>query len=145
MNRATPTMDAVELAFRSGIVPGPPGDPAELFLQLGILSGRRIVKLLWSRSCPVDVNFKRNGNARRLAVSGVGLWFAPVCVTEAFIFCAAPLARVRGAADFPAYPRTPTTPLNELAEWVRSVALPGAAEGWRAPVRFKRSVVMSDR
>jgi hypothetical protein len=138
MTTSTPAMDAVERAFRNGIVPGPPADPTEQFLQVGMLSGRRIIRLFWSRDCPVDLAFTHTGQPKRLAASGTGPWFEPVCRAEAFIFCVAPLSKVQGAADFPKYPFTPRGPLNQLAEWARSVALPGGAESWRTNFRFDR-------
>jgi hypothetical protein len=139
MSAPTPTMDAVERAFRSGITSGPPCDPTEPFLQVGILTGQRLLRLLWSGECPVELDFKHTADGKRLAVVGIGRWFPTVCTVEAFIFCVAPLSQVQGAPDFPKYPHSPgNASLAELAEWVREVSVPGGAGSWRAIVEFER-------
>jgi hypothetical protein len=133
----TPFMDAVACTFRDGVAPGPPSNPDVEYVQLGILSGRRLVQDYWGRSVPVECDFitHRAGNAKRIVVAGVGPYFNPVARSEALVWCVAPFVELVGYPDM-RESLISGVPLNELAEWVRSHALPGGARSWRRNVRF---------
>jgi hypothetical protein len=134
----TPFMDAVARTFRDGVVPGPSGPTVE-WVQLGILSGRRLVQDYWGRSVPVECDFitHRAGNAKRIVVAGVGPYFKPVACSEALVWCVAPLVELLGYPDM-RESLISGAPLNELAEWCRVHALPGGAGSWRRNVRFSK-------